>query len=117
MTDYNDGLWHSWPGTEEHLYHTGLHHHSIIAIRAVNIAGGLVEDDNRAVGAHNWKYPCLFKVVIQYSEVVKQYVEPKTIWVNEYKNNCIYVHDSKESAIAIANSDIIRTAVEYREVR
>jgi hypothetical protein len=116
MTDYNDGLWHSWPGTEEHLYPTDLHSRSIIAIRAVNTVGGLVEDDNRAVGAHNWKYPCLFKVVVQYSEVVKQYVEPKTIWVNEY-GYATCAHDTKESAIITADYDVIRTAVEYREVQ
>jgi hypothetical protein len=109
MTNYNDGCWHSWPGTEEHLYPTDLHHRSIIAIRAINIAGELVEDDNRPTSMYDWKYPCLFKVVTQYTE-------PKTIWVNEYKHGT-YLHDSKESAIAIAACDVIRTAVEYREVQ
>ena len=109
MTNYNDGCWHNWPGTEEYLYPSGLHSRSTIAIRAINITGALVEDDNRRVGSHGWKYPCLFKVV-------NQYLEPKTIWVNEYPYaNC--AHDSKVSAIETAGSDAIRTAVEYREVR
>ena len=109
MTNYNDGCWHNWPGTEEYLYPSGLHRQSIIAIRAINIVGALVEDDNRIVGSHGWKYPCLFKVV-------KQYSEPKTIWVNEYKYDG-YIYNSKESAINTACSDTIRIAVEYREVR
>ena len=109
MTNYNDGCWHNWPGTEEYLYPSGLHSRSTIAIRAINIAGALVEDDNRRVGSHGWKYPCLFKVV-------KQYLEPKTVWVNEY-SYANYAYNSKETAIAIANSGAIRTAVEYREVR
>ena len=43
-------------------------------------------------------------------------IEPKTIWVNEYKGHGFY-HNSKEDAErAGVGSNYIRTAVEYREV-
>jgi hypothetical protein len=44
-------------------------------------------------------------------------VEPKTIWVNEYKDKTApHAHNSKKLALANIYDDATRTAVPYREV-
>lgn len=48
-------------------------------------------------------------------EVVKEYKEPKEIWVNEYTLSH-FAYDDKEDALNSGGPEVIRKAVHYREV-
>jgi hypothetical protein len=50
-------------------------------------------------------------------QVTKVHVEPKTIWVNEYKDGIFHAYDAKEKAMAWAKLSAISTAAKYVEVK
>ena len=50
-------------------------------------------------------------------QVVTPYVEPKTIWVNEYDNGCGATYTSEEVAKRLAYRYHTRVAVKYVEVK
>lgn len=121
MIDYNNGNWHFWPGSNRY-YDCGYHWSTIDELKAIlNVhAKSEIEyfaiDDNptktrylkRTAGSRDWHEPCLFRVV-------KQYKEPKTIWVNEYSYG-ISAFSSEKNARQAVTGDCIRRVVKYVEV-
>lgn len=49
-------------------------------------------------------------------QVTKEHREPKTIWVNEYKDGGHAGHDTKEMSKKLAQPGATRIAVKYVEV-
>lgn len=123
MTDYNDGTWHFWPGSAKYT-EFGFYWSTIDELKTIlNVHGkSVIEhyslDSNRnlnplqkeCAGARSWLEPCMFRVV-------KEYKEPKTIWVNEYTYGFGNVHESEKDAIAAVSHDCIRVAVKYVEAQ
>ena len=122
MTDYNNGNWHFWPGSNRY-YDCGYKWSSIDELKTILNVHPKSEieyfaiDDNptktryikRVAGSRDWHEPCLFRVV-------KVYKEPKTIWVNEYSHHAGTAFTSEESARQAATIDCVRVAVKYVEV-
>ena len=50
-------------------------------------------------------------------QVVKQHVEPKVIWVNEYDGNKLYAYYTEASAKLWTNAPGARIAVKYVEAK
>lgn len=121
MADYNNGNWHFWPGSNRY-YDCGYQWSSIDELKTILNVHPKSEieyfaiDDNptktryikRVAGSRDWHEPCLFRVV-------KQYKEPKTIWVNEYSYG-ISAFSSEKNARQAVTGDCIRRVVKYVEV-
>jgi len=105
MTDYNDGLIHGWNGGDCPVHPESKVEYWVRAgVTGTRVAGNLFwENDGEA---HN---------IIAF-RVIEQYVEPKTIWVNEYKSHKT-MYDTQDEAKSYAGSGAIRVAVEFREVK
>jgi len=115
--------WYSWPGYDAYKWKSidelkeilGLTAKSVVNIQLVDDDGILREVRNREVGKHVWLQPCLFQVAYIY-------VEPTSIWVNEYNPPAIAysAHASRKSAETEASGltkFVKRIAVEYVEKR
>lgn len=108
MTDYNDGKIHGWNGGD-----CPVHPESIVEVWLHRGNG-----DTQMAESWHWKHNDTngkASDIIAF-RVVKQHVEPKSIWVNEHEND-YHTYRTEEAAKRHAGSRAIRTAVEYREVR
>lgn len=106
MTDYNDGEWHLWDGSND--FPDGVHPKSLVThiwhdeyIKEC----GMTED----APAHNraWSNTLKFRVT-------KPFQEPRVIWVNEYPDGGI-AQSTEENARKIAGPNATRIAVRYVE--
>ena len=101
MTNYNDGKWHGWNGGE-----CPVHLESIVQVSTPE--GWYTE----RAGNWDWDYK---ETPISAFRVVKEYREPREVWVNEYLCGIGSAHPCKESADRNASSGRIRCTL-FREV-
>lgn len=115
MTNYNDGKWHGWNGGE-----CPVHPRSVVQIQLADETRLQVEaemtDCLTGAGNHLWdhSYPIGANDIIAF-RVVKEYHEPREVWVNEYPRGIGSAHPCKESADRNASSGRIRCTL-FREV-
>jgi hypothetical protein len=107
MGDYNDGLIHGWNSGE-----CPVHPESVVEVWLRNDTADFTE---YTAGKCRWSHLKSDQDIIAF-RVVKQHVEPKTIWVNEYED-CSHTHKTEDAAKRNASSTATRIAVEYREVK
>ena len=84
MTNWNDGTIHGWNGGD-----CPVHPETMVEVWF----RGLTTDTIDA-GAVHWKHLGLRGDIIAF-RVVKPYVEPRVIWVNEYKTGSHIAHDTR----------------------
>lgn len=106
MTDYNDGKIHGWNGGE-----CPVHPKSGVVVWFRNQA----HQYPTIAEYFWWKHSNSDGDIIAF-QVTKPYVEPKVIWVNEYKTGC-HAYKAKEVAQKLAAQDVIRIAVKYVEAK
>jgi hypothetical protein len=107
MTNWNDGTIHGWNGGD-----CPVHPETVVKV--------YFEDQLPRKGAacdFCWTLDTTgLDVDIIAFRVVKPYVEPKVIWVNEYPSgNAVYT--SEEKARQYSGSSATRIAVKYVEVK
>ena len=106
MTDYNDGQIWGWNSGD-----CPVHPETVVEVwfrckdSDIWVAGGL-----------GWEHTCEYDDIIAF-KVVKPYVEPKVIWVNEYASRFDLAYPDEQSAREYANANAIRIAVKYMEAR
>ena len=106
MVDYNDGKIHGWNGGD-----CPVHPYSNVQVwlREGVVGEGIAK---RLIWRHNNAY---YYDIVAF-QVLNQYVEPKTIWANEYQSGTL-AYDTKEEADNYAGYGVIRKAVKYVEVQ
>lgn len=105
MSDYNNGQIHGWNGGD-----CPVHPHTVVSVWKRSWSGAW----SGKAGNVCWDHGDCVSDIIAF-QVVKQYVEPKVIWVNEYrttKSGWDSEADAKKYAI-----DATRVAVKYVEAR
>ena len=104
---YIEGKWYGWNGGE-----CPVHPETVVD------AIYLIEKDlvtlQESRCAEYWLWNSISLPIIAF-RVVKHYVEPKVVWMNEYNGNGCLVHQTKEDAIKFATKDTTRIAVRYVE--
>lgn len=109
MTNWNDGTIHGWNGGD-----CPVHPETVVQYWLRDRLGGA-----RVAGGCFWGHDDVASDIIAF-RVVKQYVEPKVIWANEYEDGYHTAHNTEEKAKHSARglpSRIIRIAVKYVEVK
>lgn len=106
MTNYNDGQIHGWNGGD-----CPVHPETVVEYWLRTGTGG----GRREAGGLLWCHSKTAGDIIAF-RVIKQYVEPKVIWVNEYVDE-VAAHKTEEKAKRQAQSHAIRIAVKYQEVK
>ena len=107
MVNYNDGTIHGWNGGV-----CPVHPNTVVQywIRSVGVG-------KEEAGELLWDHRVMSNSVdIVAFRVVKEYKEPKIIWVNEYNSGLLAYH-TKEDAEKAAGRSTIRKAVKYVEVQ
>ena len=108
MVNYNDGNIHGWNGGD-----CPVHPKTRVEVWLRGFEG----DTGFEASIYEWQHQELYNNTdIVAFRVLKQYVEPKTFWANEYKND-IFVYTNKEAAESGAGVNAIRKAVKYVEVQ
>lgn len=105
MTDYNNAQIHGWNGGE-----SPVHPETV-----VEVWFRCKDSDIWPAGGLEWKHTCEYDDIIAF-RVVKQYAEPKVIWVNEYPEELVAHHD-RLSAISSSTPEATRIAVKYVEAQ
>ncbi len=108
MTNYNDGKIHGWNGGD-----CPVHPETEVKYWLRNMS--IATETYRASGLR-WTHRDESGDIIAF-QVVKAYVEPKVIWVNEYHDFLDTTHDTEEKAKHSAGRSCIRIAVKYVEVK
>ena len=104
--DYNDGTIHGWNGGDCPVHpETVVKVWFEVSLNTLQRAGDL-----------DWKVRDEDWSIIAF-QVVKQHVEPKVIWVNEYANGDLFAYWDEKHAKRLVGSDTTRIAVKYQEVR
>lgn len=108
MNDYNDGQIHGWNGGDE----CPVHPESKVITWHRNSL-----NQRTYAGEYWWDHRDTDGDIIAF-KVVKAYVEPKVIWVNEYPEELV-AHPDEQSARAGASirQPPLRIAVKYVEAR
>ena len=107
MTNYNDGKIHGWNGGE-----CPVHPETEVEVW---FRGYTCGKDETAF-FWSWQHDNDDGDVIAF-RVIKEYREPKVIWVNEYAETGFYSHyTTKEEATNKAAPNATRIAVKYQEV-
>lgn len=108
MTDWNDGTIHGWNGGDCPV-------HPETVVEYWTNSG---EKSPHSANCLRWKHTDEGLGDIIAFRVVKEYVEPKVIWVNEEADGIHVAYDSEEKASnCAAYSLVTRIAVKYVEVR
>ena len=110
MTDYRDGKIHGWNGGE-----CPVHPKDEVKVW---LREDKAEDNGYGKGEEwvwKWHEDYNQSDIIAF-KVVKKYVEPKTIWVNEYPGEFLAAHASKEEALESTSPSATRVAVKYQEI-
>ncbi len=105
MTDYNDGQIHGWNGGD-----CPVHTKTV-----VEVWFRCKDSDICQANALFWNHAGECDDIVAF-KVVKPYVEPKVIWVNEYPEELVPHHD-KLSAITSSTPRATRIAVKYVEAQ
>lgn len=105
MTNYNDGKIHGWNGGE-----CPVHPETVVKFWHRE---GIAASDR--AGQYWWEHSDTDGDIIAF-QVVKAYVEPKVIWVNEYVDGPS-AFNTERSARRSAAPSATRIAVKYVEVK
>lgn len=106
MTDYNDGEWHLWDGSDR--LPEGVHPRSLVTqVWHDEKTGDCGIHENAPAHNRAWDQTLKFRVT-------KPHREPRVIWVNEYSDEFI-AHKTEDMALKVAQSDVTRIAVRYVE--
>ena len=105
MSDYNNGKIHGWNGGECPV-------HPETVVKTWMCCGGTEE---LIAGCFRWEHLSLDGDIIAF-QVVKAYVEPKVIWVNEYVDGPV-AFNTERSARNYAMPSAKRIAVKYVEAK
>lgn len=105
---YTEGQWYGWNGGE-----CPVHPETIVDVVAETSEGCATIYDG--LFACDWYWSSLDKKQIIAFRVVKHHVEPNVIWVNEYDDNGLYAHPTKNDATRGARKLAKRVAVRYVE--
>ena len=104
MTNYNDGTIHGWNGGD-----CPVHPETVVECW-MRVDGWA----HCKAGELDWShYGKSFDIIA--FRVVKEYVEPKVIWVNEYTGGLHFGHDTEEKARKEGRPHATRIAVKYVE--
>jgi hypothetical protein len=103
--DYNNGQIHGWNGGDCPVHPETL-------VKTWMCCGGTEE---LMAGCFRWEHLSLDGDIIAF-QVVKAYVEPKVIWVNEYPSGAV-CYETKGDAKASREEGCTRIAVKYQEVK
>ncbi len=106
MTDYNNGQIYGWNGGK-----CPVHPKDVVEVW---FRGH--DPDITLAGSLPWGHSDDFDDVVAF-KVVKPYVEPKVIWVNEHNSLLWVAYQSEQSARDDAVSSATRIAVKYVEVK
>lgn len=107
-TDYNDGQIHGWNGGD-----CPVHPETVVEYWLRTGTGG----GRREAGGLLWCHSKTAGDIIAFC-VVKEYVEPKVIWVNEYAEGRAWIaHETESDAKDGAGSFVTRIAVKYVECK
>ncbi len=111
MTDYNNGQIHGWNGGDCPVQ---TRDHVDVWCRSGVLKSSLAGDFSwdHAEARHFGR-----KDDIIAFKVVKPYVEPKVIWVNEYADGTCWAGFDEETAKMCATMGATRIAVKYVEVK
>jgi hypothetical protein len=105
--DYNDGQIWGWNGGE-----CPVHPETV-----VEVWFRCKDSDIWPAGGLEWKHTCEYDDIIAF-KVVKQHVEPKVIWVNEYEGFRQWAaYPDEQEAKNGAGTAATRIAVKYVEVK
>lgn len=105
--DYNDGTIHGWNGGD-----CPVHPETVVEVWFRVGSRGEKQSGNYYWGCSG------ANIDIIAFRVVKEYVEPKVIWVNEESDGIHVAYDSEEQARgSVVDSLVTRIAVKYQEVR
>lgn len=107
MVDYNDGKIHGWNSGE-----CPIHPQSVVQFW---LREGVFGKDSALELEWEWEDNFAEYDIIAF-QVLKQYVEPKTIWANEYQSGTLAYY-TKEEADRNAGYSVTRKAVKYVEVQ
>lgn len=103
---YNDGQIHGWNGGD-----CPVHPETVVQVWFRNGNTNVSWDAE----AYWWEHRETEEDIIAF-RVVKEYVEPKVIWVNEYAYGPA-AYASEKDARYFSGTKCIRIAVKYQEVR
>ena len=106
MNDYNDGQVWGWNGGE-----CPVHPKTEVRVWFRGKGSG-----TSLASGFRWNRADLGGDITAF-QVVKAYVEPKTIWVNETKGGILVTFPSKEAALRNVIPHDVRIAVKYVEAR
>ena len=106
MNDYNDGQVWGWNGGE-----CPVHPKTEVMVWFRGRGSG-----RSLASEFRWNRADLGGDIIAF-QVVKAYVEPKAIWVNETKGGILVTFPSKEAALRNVIPHDVRIAVKYVEAR
>lgn len=105
MTDYNDGQIQGWNGGD-----CPVHPETVVEVWFRS-----KDSDIWQAGGLEWKHTCEYDDIIAF-KVVKQYAEPKVIWVNEYPDELVaYPDEQSARAGASIRQPPLCIAVKYVE--
>lgn len=105
--DWNDGQIHSWNGGDCPV-------HPDTVVKYWTNSG---EKYPHSAKCLRWKHTDEGLGDIIAFRVVKEYVEPKVIWVNEYTGGLHFGHDTEEKARKEGRPHATRIAVKYMECK
>ena len=104
VRDYNNGQIWGWNGGE-----CPVHPETVVQVW---FRSG--PDQEKKAFSYRWTHGMKYGDIIAF-RVVKPYVEPKVIWVNEHNSLLWVAHQSEQSARDDAVSSATRIAVRYIE--
>lgn len=103
MTNYNDGTIHGWNGGD-----CPVHPETLVKVW---LRAGMTDEVKGRT--FRWSHNGSGDIIA--FQVVKEYVEPKVIWVNEYAPGTYFVYDDEDTAGKCAQPNATRIAVKYVE--
>ena len=105
--NYVEGKWYGWNGGE-----CPVHPETIVDVVAGRNDIYVITHKNNSAGDWYWNGNTAKIIAFR---VVKHYVEPKVVWVNETSRYGWLAHQTKEDATICAGKYATRVAVRYVE--
>lgn len=105
---YIEGQWYGWNGGE-----CPVHPQTVVDVVVGSTKGIINLYESRLADNFCWSNDNLGPIIA--FRVVKHYVEPKVVWVNETSRYGWLAHQTKEDATICAGKYATRVAVRYVE--
>ena len=110
MTNYNDGNWHPIPSGQPDNVHDKTEVEMVWRLRG----GGRIKAETRPASCFAWPDGDDTENIA--FRVVKEYREPREFWINEYSNDNVLLHTSKEESDKWADNRGRLRCIHVREV-